>query len=61
LLRTSSSAETATAAVLQEAGIVYLIDEAMESGLVGASDTIAHTARVIKLSAAEGLVRRPLR
>ena len=49
------------AAVLQEAGIVFLIDEAMESGLAGAIDTLAHEARVIELSAAEGLVRRPLR
>ena len=49
------------AAVLQEAGIVFLVDEAMESGLAGAIDTLAHQARVIELSAAEGLVRRPLR
>ena len=49
------------AAVLQEAGIVFLIDEAMESGLAGAIGTLASDARVIELSAAEGLVRRPLR
>ena len=49
------------AAVLQEAGIVFLIDEAMESGLAGAIDTLARQARVVELSAAEGLVRRPLR
>ena len=49
------------AAVLQEAGIVFLVDEAMESGLAGAIDTLASDARVIELSAAEGLVRRPLR
>lgn len=49
------------AAVLQEAGIVFLVDEAMESGLAGAIDTLAREARVIELSAAEGLVRRPLR
>ena len=49
------------AAVLQEAGIVFLIDEAMESGLAGAIDTLAREARVIELSAAEGLVRRSLR
>ena len=48
-------------AALQEAGIVFLIDEAMESGLADAIDTLAHQARVIELSAAEGLVRRPLR
>ena len=49
------------AAVLQEAGIVFLIDEAMETGLAGAIDTLASEARIIELSAAEGLVRRPLR
>ena len=49
------------AAVLQEAGIIFLIDEAMESGLANAIGTLAHDARVIELSAAEGLVRRPLR
>ena len=49
------------AAVLQEAGIVFLVDEAMESGLAGAIDTLASDARVIELSAAEGLVRRPIR
>ena len=49
------------AAVLQEAGIVFLVDEAMESGLAGAIDTLASDARVIELSAARGLVRRPLR
>ena len=49
------------AAVLQEAGVVFLIDETMESGLANAIDTLAHEARVIELSAAEGLVRRPLR
>ena len=49
------------AAVLQEAGIVFLVDEAMESGLAGAIDTLATRARVVELSAAEGLVRRALR
>ena len=49
------------AAVLQEAGIVFLVDEAMESGLAGAIDTLASDARIIELSAAEDLVRRPLR
>ena len=49
------------AAVLQEAGIVFLVDEAMESGLADAIDTLASDARVTELSAAEGLVRRPLR
>ena len=49
------------AAVLQEAGTVFLIDEAMESGLAGAIDTLARGAHVVELSAAEGLIRKPLR
>ena len=49
------------AAVLQEARIIFLIDKAMEAGLADAIETIAPEARVVELSAAEGLVRRPLR
>ena len=49
------------AAALQEAGIVFLIDEAMETELAVPIDTLASDARIIELSAAEGLVRRPLR
>ena len=49
------------AAALQEAGIVFLIDEAMETELAVPIDTLASDARIVELSAAEGLVRRPLR
>ena len=49
------------AAVLQEARIIFLIDESMEAGLADAIDTLAPNARVIELSGARGLVRRPLR
>ena len=49
------------AAKLQEAAIVFLIDEAMELGLAAAIDTLAPDARVIELTAAENLVRRGLR
>ena len=49
------------AAVLQEARIIFLIDESMESGLADAIETLAPGARVIELSGARGLVRRPLR
>ena len=49
------------AAVLQESRIIFLIDESMEAGLADAIDTLAPGARVIELSGARGLVRRPLR
>ena len=49
------------AAVLQDARIIFLIDESMEAGLADAIDTLAPSARVIELSGARGLVRRPFR
>ena len=49
------------AAVLQEARIIFLIDESMEAGLADAIETLAPGARVIELSAAQGLTRRPFR
>ena len=50
------------AAVLQEARVVFLIDEAMETGFAAAIDTLAPDARVIELSGArEGRVRWRLR
>lgn len=49
------------AAALQEARLIFLIHESMEAGLAGAIDTLAPDARVIALSEAKGLVRRPLR
>ena len=49
------------AAILQEARIIFLIDESMEAGLADAIDTLAPNARVIELSGARDLVRRPFR
>lgn len=50
------------AAVLQEARIVFLIDEAMEAGLAAATDTLAPDAQIIELTGArEGRVRWRLR
>ena len=49
------------AAVLQEADIVFLIDEAMETSLAGAVGTLARHARVVRLSEAPGLVHRTFR
>lgn len=49
------------AAVLQNADVVFLIGESMETSLARPIDTLAGDARVIALSEAEGLVHRPLR
>ncbi len=47
--------------VLENARVVFLVDELIESPLVGPVDTLAHDARVVMLSEAKGLVHRPLR
>ena len=49
------------ARVLEEAHVIFLIGESMETSLVGPIDTLAGNARVIALSEAKGLVLRPLR
>lgn len=49
------------AAVLENARVVFLVDESMETSLAGPIDTLARNARVVMLSQAKGLVRRPLR
>ena len=49
------------AAVLEDADVIFLIDESIETSLAGPIDTLAGSARVITLSEAKGLVRRPLR
>ena len=49
------------ARVLEEAHVVFLIGESLETTLAAAIDTLAGNARVIALSEAKGLVRRPLR
>ena len=49
------------AEVLQNARIVFLIDELIETPLANSVDTLARDARVVMLSKAEGLVHRSLR
>ena len=49
------------AAVLEEADIVFLIDEHMESSLAASLESLAGNARVVELARAKGLIRRPLR
>ena len=49
------------ARVLEEAHVIFLIGESMEISLAGPIDTLGGNARVIALSEAKGLVRRPLR
>ena len=66
LMRGKASPHTFTmrpsdAAALQEAKVVFLIDEAMETTLARAIDALAGKARVVALADAKGLIRRPLR
>ncbi|MCE2391931.1 MAG: zinc ABC transporter substrate-binding protein [Proteobacteria bacterium] len=49
------------AAVLQEAEVIFLIGEGMETSLAGAVDSISGQARVVELSEVPGLIRRPFR
>ena len=49
------------AAMLEQAAIVFLIDERMEFSLAKPIETLAGDARVVELSHAKGLIRRPLR
>lgn len=49
------------AAMLEEAAVIFLIDERMEAALVRPIGTLAGDARVVELSQARGLVHRPLR
>ena len=49
------------AAMLEEAAVVFLIDERMEFSLAKPIETLAGDARVVELSHAKGLIRRPLR
>ena len=66
LMRGKASPHTFTmrpsdAMALQEANVVFLIDEAMETTLARAIDALAGKARVVALADAKGLIRRPLR
>ena len=47
--------------VLENARVVFLVDELIEFPLIGPVNTLAHDARVVMLSEAKGLVHRPLR
>ena len=49
------------AVVLEEAHVVFLVDDAVESALAVQIDTLADNARVVELTGAAGLVRRGLR
>ena len=66
LIRGKASPHTFTmrpsdAAAIADADVVFLIDEAMETALASAIESLATKARVIPLADAEGLIRRPLR
>ena len=66
LIRGKSSPHTFTmrpsdAAAIADADVVFLIDEAMETALASAIESLATKARVIPLADAEGSIRRPLR
>ena len=49
------------ALMLEKADIAFLVDEAMETALAAQILNLAGNARVVELSGAAGLVRRPLR
>ena len=49
------------AEMLEQAHVVFLIGEAMETSVAGSIDTLAADARVVELAEIDGLVRRPLR
>ena len=46
---------------IQEAHVVFLVAESLETSLAGPIDTLATDAHVVELVEADGLVRRPLR
>jgi len=49
------------AMALEEADVVFLIDEHMEASLAASLESLAGNARVVELARAKGLIRRPLR
>ena len=66
IIRGTSSPHTFTmrpsdAAALEDADVVFLIGETLETALAGPVDALTGSARVVALSATPGLVRRPLR
>ena len=50
-----------TAAALQEADVIFLISDALETPLVAAIESLAGTARVVRLAEAPGLILKTLR
>lgn len=48
------------ALMLEKAHVVFLVDEAMETAVAAQIRTLAGNAKVVELSGAAGLVRRPL-
>ena len=66
IMRGASSPHTynlrpSDAARLQEADVVFLIGEAIETALMGPLAALAGKARVIEFAEADGIVRRPFR
>ena len=66
IIRGHSSPHTFTlrpsdAAALEDAHVVFMIGDAMETALAGPVDSLSGHARVVKLVDAPGLVRRPIR
>ena len=57
----SFSMRPSDAEMLEDAHVVFLIGEAMETSVAGSIDTLAADARVVELAEVDGLVRRPLR
>ena len=49
------------AVMLEQAAVIFLIDSRMEAALVRPIGTLSRDARIVELSQARGLVRRPLR
>ena len=49
------------AAVIEEAHVIFVIDEHLEASLAASIESLAGEARVVELSHAKGLIRRPLR
>ena len=49
------------ARMLENADVVFLIGEAMETSVASSIDTLAADARVVELAHIDGMVRRPLR
>ena len=49
------------AVALEEADVVFLVDEDLEASLAASLESLAGDARVVELARAKGLIRRPLR